>query len=331
MPSTLKLEYLCDAQIDSLRDRPLDNLLGVIQFGAGATGTPDSGAPRARIPMPVLGGSDFVEVWSSDRPTTRFHDFDIAGACTSDVLFGVVEVPLAGNLGAATYGVYERIFDCVDRRGFPHLLRLWNYFPGINLPEDGLERYRRFSVGRHEAFLACGRTIGEDTPAACALGTDGGNLVVYFLAARTPGTALENPRQVSAYAYPAQYGPRSPAFSRAMLAAGSGPPMLFLSGTASIVGHETVHLGDAAKQLEETLANVDALRQQAEHNGMSAAGRTQRLFVKAYLRHAQHFPAVRSRLSEALGPDARIVFLRADICRSDLLLEIEGVALASDR
>ncbi len=331
MPSTLQLDYLCDAQIGALLDRSSDHLLGAIEFGAAGSGMPVSDMPWTRVRMPVLGASSFVEVWSSDHPTTRFHDFDITGACTANLLFGVVEVPQGGSLGAATYGVYERIFDCVDQHGFPNLLRLWNYFPGINLPEDGLERYRRFSVGRHEAFLAHGRTIGRETAAACALGTEEGDLVVYFLAARAPGEALENPRQISAYAYPAQYGPRSPTFSRAMLAGSGGERTLFISGTASIVGHETVHAGDAAKQLEETLANIDALSEQAARHGMPQSGPARHLFLKAYLRHAEHFPAVQARLRQAFGPHARIVCLRADICRADLLLEIEGVALASGR
>ena len=331
MPSTLQLEYVCDGEIGAVLDRSRGHLLGAIEFGAAVGGMPVSGTPWARVRMPVLGASKFVEVWSSDHPTTPFHDFDITGACTGNLLFGVVEVPQGGNIGAATYGVYERIFDCVDQRGFPHLLRLWNYFPGINMPEDGLERYRRFSVGRHEAFLAHGRTIGRETAAACALGTEEGNLVVYFLAARAPGAALENPRQISAYAYPAQYGPRSPTFSRAMLAGSGGQRTLFISGTASIVGHETVHVGDAAKQLEETLVNIDALSEQAVGHGMPQNGPARQLFLKAYLRHAEHFPAVQARLREAFGSQARIVFLRADICRTDLLLEIEGVALTSGR
>ncbi|MCK7496072.1 MAG: hypothetical protein MZW92_37815 [Comamonadaceae bacterium] len=116
-----------------------------------------------------------------------------------------------------------------------------------------------------------------------------------------------------------------------MLAGSGGQRTLFISGTASIVGHETVHVGDAAKQLEETLANIDALSEQAARHGMPQSGPARQLFLKAYLRHAEHFPAVQARLRQAFGPQARIVCLRADICRADLLLEIEGVALASGR
>src|SRR4029077_5387998 len=137
-------------------------------------------------------------------------------------------------------------------RGYGHLLRVWNYFPHINDDADGVERYVRFNAGRHDAFAAKGRATATDAPAACALGSRGTDLVIYFLAAKRAGQQIENPRQVSAFRYPPQYGPRSPPFAGAMLARPTGKPLLFVSGTASIVGHETLHHGDAAAQAAET-------------------------------------------------------------------------------
>ena len=86
---------------------------------------------------------------------------------------------------------------------------------------------------------------------------------MYCLSARQPGSPLENPRQVSAWRYPRQYGPQAPSFARGMLAApGSSLPLL-LSGTASVVGHATLHGEDTLRQLEETFANLDAGLQSA--------------------------------------------------------------------
>ena len=69
------------------------------------------------------------------------------------------------------------------------------------------------------AFLSSGCGVRGDVPAACALGSPaGGALIVYFLAARHAGTAIENPRQLPAYDYPAEYGAFSPTFSRAEMA-----------------------------------------------------------------------------------------------------------------
>jgi len=59
----------------------------------------------------------------------------------------------------------------MDHLGYSNLLRVWNYLPQINDPENGLERYRRFNMGRHESFVLSGRDISdENVPAASALG-----------------------------------------------------------------------------------------------------------------------------------------------------------------
>jgi chorismate lyase/3-hydroxybenzoate synthase len=137
---------------------------------------------------------------------------------------------------------------------------------------------------------------------------------------------------VSAYRYPETYGPRSPTFSRAALAdIGDGNVALFISGTASIVGHETVHHGDVREQTRETLRNLQAVidAANARHRQVRPG--------RARLRGLRAAPdadteAVRSVLEGALGADAPMVrhavYLEADICRSDLLVEIEAHTVA---
>jgi chorismate lyase/3-hydroxybenzoate synthase len=159
---------------------------------------------------------------------------------------------------------------------------------------------------------------------------------VHFLAGREAPRAVENPRQVSAYRYPSQYGPRAPTFSRGALASvGGGREALFLSGTASIVGHQTLHAGDVARQTEETLANVAAVVDAA--NALSTIGphahRVDTLDCTVYVRHPQDLTTVREVLARRLGPDApalrNAIYLRADVCRADLLVEIEAHGIAS--
>jgi enamine deaminase RidA (YjgF/YER057c/UK114 family) len=142
----------------------------------------------------------------------------------------------------------------------------------------------------------------------------------------TPALAVENPRQVSAYLYPAAYGPRSPTFSRAALALLPGQEVLFVSGTASIVGHRTVHTGDAAAQCRETVANIAAVVAEANQICRSSPFALGELVFRVYLRHAGDFPVIRATLADLLGAGADIVFVQADICRADLLLEVEAFA-----
>ncbi len=141
-----------------------------------------------------------------------------------------------------------------------HLIRVWNYLPEINRETDGDERYRHFNTARQTAFRNSGRSTVGTVPAASALGSPAGSPIsIYFLAARQPPRMIENPRQTSAYHYPPKFGVSSPIFSRACVLSESGGTNLFVSGTASIVGHETIHHGNVTAQTRETMLNIEAL------------------------------------------------------------------------
>jgi enamine deaminase RidA (YjgF/YER057c/UK114 family) len=150
-------------------------------------------------------------------------------------------------------------------------------------------------------------------------------VTVYFIASRTPAIQVENPRQVPAYEYPPVHGPRSPSFARATVAEWNDSAMIFISGTASVVGHETKHHGDLQGQIEETLRNLEAI----VHCAASRIGRPASIddltIAKTYVRRPEDYDTIAGAMTAAM-PRAQHLFLEADICRRDLLLEIEGVA-----
>jgi enamine deaminase RidA (YjgF/YER057c/UK114 family) len=276
------------------------------------------------VDIPVSGGKETsFEVWSSDAPVAVCEHQGIHGASDGTVLFGSLTLhQRAGDtLETLAEQAYMRLFAFIDHFGYRNLLRVWHYFPQINDDENGLERYRGFNVGRHAAFVASGRDISEETvPAASALGSNSGSLVIYFMAGKQHGKAVENPRQVSAYQYPDKFGPRSPIFVRAMSATLGGQDCFFISGTASIVGYETLHQGDTEKQTAETLLNIRTLLQQIPHYDPA----TGRMLLKVYLRHVGDYERVRKQVLAEFGTACKAVYLESNICRSDLLLEIEG-------
>lgn len=310
-----------------------DYVLGAVQFGGDAVLPALRPLPHARLNKPALApGPVVVEVWSGAAPVTTLDIGPVRCGHNGETLFGVVSVELAAlaadALGDAAYAAYRAALECLQATGYPHLLRVWNSIPDINRDDAGLERYRRFNLARFRAFQEAHLPTHTGAPAATALGTFGGPLVIQFLAARSPATAIENPRQVSAYHYPQQYGPRAPNFSRAALWRAADGPSLFISGTASIVGHETQHRGDVAAQTRETLVNLDAICQQARRAGAGADWGLNELALKVYVRHARDLDVVRAEMA-ARGIDAAAaLYLHADICRADLLVEIEAFGAA---
>ena len=300
-----------------------DDVLAVLGFGPGAAGADD---PRyLRVGLEPHGAAP-LEVWRTSGPVRHGRDGDVRWAEGGGLQFGAIELDEAGagGLEAAAAAAYRRMLAFVAGHGHTHLLRVWNYLDAITEGEGDAERYRRFCVGRATGL---GRFDTATLPAATAIGRLDGrqSLQVYWLAATTPGTPLENPRQLSAYRYPRRYGPQPPSFARAMLPPGSDMPLL-LSGTAAIVGHESRHVDSLETQLDETLANFRALIGAArEHRPSLPAGFGPGSRLKVYVRDADALATTDALLRSRLGEQVPYLLLHAAVCRRELRIEIDGV------
>jgi len=296
---------------------------------AGGAAAPAGTALVVRVPLPQLADEPVAELWEEDATVRTGVHGGVRWASTDDVLAGTLELPARGGaeLEAATCIAYRELLAVADELGYPHLLRLWNVVPAINRLDRGLERYRSFCRGRAEAFEGHhGPLFQSRLCASSAVGSQGGDLVVWFLAGRERGLPRENPRQVSAYSYPPCYGPRSPSFARATRCPAAAGGWLLLSGTASIVGHKSVHPGDVERQVEETLDNLEELLPAEMATNGHAAGGAPFAALKVYVRRPEDLPVVRAAIAARLGSALPVLYLRADICREELLVEIEGVA-----
>ena len=113
---------------------------------------------------------------------------------------------------------------------------------------------------------------------------------------------------------------------------GGGRQALFISGTASIVGHATLHIGDVRRQTEESLANMAAVRDVAALRA-GAEFDVAALVYTVYVRHRSDLAVVREVFERHVGahsPAARdAIYLQADICRAELLVEIEAHAFVN--
>ncbi len=321
--ATPRLVCASPAQFQGVLIEFAGRILGVLAYSAAAPADlAGFEAPYVWVRLPVLAeDACWYEVWVSSVPVTTGKKSGLSFASNGKLLFGslVMDEADRSRIEQMAQAAYTAIFDVLDHTGYPELLRLWNYFPDINGSGCKMERYREFNVGRHNAFGSEGRPIGDGlVPAACALGTRQGPLVACFLAGRVRGVCLENPRQTTAYRYPEEYGPRSPTFSRGMLVGG----VLLVSGTASIVGSRTMHPGDVLRQLDETLENLRLVISQARSGGFSGASAAG-LCLNVYLRRAEDRTVVCGRI-ETEYAGAHVVYFQADVCRSDLLVEIEA-------
>jgi chorismate lyase/3-hydroxybenzoate synthase len=236
---------------------------------------------------------------------------------------------------ACTREAYSSIAAQLRDRAARHPVRFWNYIPDIHRPSgEGLDRYMCFNAGR---FAACSEWLGgPDTfdrllATGSGVGHGGEDLVIHALASATPGVAVENPRQIPAYKYSRRFGPRPPCFARATVLrdpAGRRAPLLLVGGTASIRGEESIHVDDLRGQTLETFENLASLVRSAD-SGMTAPLAAFREIRVYHFREADR-DAIAELVAGAFPRHTRVEYARADLCRPELSVEIEGVAELGD-
>jgi enamine deaminase RidA (YjgF/YER057c/UK114 family) len=273
-----------DTAVPVLRGEPRESLLG---------------APARQ------GGDSALTTWSADGG-----------------LAGMSRHGAGGDLEGATRRAYGSLLAAARGRT---LYRVWNFVPAINAQgPGGLENYRAFCRGRSLAFEdAFGPDFQRNLPAASAVGATGPELTVAFVAGPGPARHVENPSQVPSYLYPPEHGPRPPSFARATVVSGHATLDAYISGTSSIRGHSTVAPGDTRAQLECTLQNLRGVSRACGIGEDLARGAQGRHF-KVYLRNAEDLGLVAGVMEErVLGSGDRASYLRADICRAELNVEVE--------
>lgn len=234
----------------------------------------------------------------------------------------IVEAPIDAIRQVAEEA-YRALLADIAASTHPQLTRFWNYLPQINAGAGDNEVYRQFCWGRAEAFEAHAVKL----PAATAIGSHDNQLRITALSA-TQDTVIqhiENPRQVSAYKYPKEYGPRSPSFARATWVERGAMGLLLLSGTSSIVEHNTLHSGNLSAQVAETKRNIDRLIQNFASQVDTAGQRLEPLAMRFYLRDAADQTLAEEAYRQEFAGYPAADFFVADICREDLSMEIEGV------
>jgi chorismate lyase/3-hydroxybenzoate synthase len=271
-------------------------------------------------------------------PTARRGDAALAPPAWTRKWVGdeatIVSQRVAGarSLGAADFKqrvaeAYSRVLDDVARSRHRHIVRMWNHLPGIH---DGIDRecdrYMIFNAARYHVLadaLGGEAAIAKSAPAASGVGHEGDDFVVHALAVAEPGIAVENPLQVPAYRYSKRYGPIPPCFARATRIE-KPQPALLIAGTAAIAGEQSQFPDDLKAQFELTTRNLRVLI----HRGSSETIAEERALdrmneVRIYSTSAVDVRELKKYCGETFST-RKIEFVRADLCRADLLVEIEG-------
>lgn len=264
------------------------------------------------------------------REGEHFSLLSTAAACPPDLS--------AHQLEELARDLYLSILERARSLDAPHLARVWNFVPRILEPVDDLPHvYMAFNAGRFHAYRRWfGPDFSRSMPTASGVGNPRPRLVIHALTADRRASPVDNPRQVSSHCYSPRYGPLPPCFARAAeLELPGGGRWLLAGGTASVVGERTVHDAELEAQTRETFLNLAALIDSAAHGAAGPeagdpAAVAARLDRYRYLRVYLPDPADTGRVGDWVRATFRrareIEIFNTDLCRPDLMVEIEGAA-----
>lgn len=309
-------------------------------------------APVSLISQPPIEGGTMMEVWMLDYTGTK-HSFSFSRGDQASALF--IDCPDFSCLVSAQFSARHKILrnnageafnllDCVlHDAGFDysHIVRQWNYIEGITKSEtvndSPLQNYQEFNDLRSLYYKKSNFINGY--PSATGIGTANGGCMIEVIALKEKQTKnvkpVNNSLQVDAHSYSSDVlGGDSakemselstPKFERGKYMKIGDDGFLFISGTASILGEQTVFPEDAARQTATTIQIIDSLISfnNLNNNRINLIFQPAPVNYRVYLKNKSDYSAVKSLCDSYFGMKNGI-FVKADICRSNLLVEIEA-------
>jgi hypothetical protein len=252
----------------------------------------------------------------------------------SQILIGNVQSYESESCRLNSEKAFSRLTEIFDSLDFEinSIVRQWNYIENI-LGFDGNEqRYQAFNNVRSVIYDDSFKTKGY--PAATGIGMNQGGTIIEFIAIRSDRlvtSAIDNPEQVSAHLYSKKVliGDEcelktTPKFERARFIKLFGKKIIFISGTASIRGEQTVGIDNPSEQTEVTINNIRQLYSKEILNKISIEKMVPKYgHARIYVKDRKDFAAIKKTFRTHFG-NLPVVYIVADICRPDLLVEIEG-------
>ncbi len=227
---------------------------------------------------------------------------------------------------------------------FSNILRQWNYIEQITKIETNgkseSQHYQIFNDVRSKFYNQC--EFANGFPAATGIGTDCGGITIDIIAAENNPNCLvipiKSPVQLDAYSYSKEvlaenssmsdFCRTSPKFERAKIFVTQNYKWVFISGTAAIKGQASIPVISPEVQTEMTIQNILRLisDENIQKHGISEGQKAEINYLRVYVKQTNHMKAVKEICTKYF-PHTPAVYIIADICRPELLVEIEGLAI----
>ncbi|MBL7076249.1 MAG: translation initiation inhibitor [Kiritimatiellae bacterium] len=260
----------------------------------------------------AISGADAAPVFLDGKPIGSVYGDEDARYC---YLGGIIPADVTASREEQARSVFERMGEALESIGMKStdIVRTWLYLDRL------LDWYDPFNTVRTTWFNEQG-IFDHMVPASTGIGAANP-----FGAALTAGLIAVQPLSDAAKIEPVASPLQCPAldysssFSRAVEIGVHDHRTLYISGTASIdPDGNSVHLGDAEQQVDLTMRVVAAI---LESRGMSWNDAVRGI---AYFKNITQDKPIYDAYCKANNiPNFPLAISHADVCRDDLLFEIE--------
>lgn len=257
------------------------------------------------------------------------------------ILGGILPPNLSADVLTQSNEVFGRIKALLDAEGFPinSIVRQWNYIEEITRFDGERQHYQDFNDARSHFYALTDWPAGY--PAATGIGTQLGGIMVE-LNALIKGEGiinlpLDNSLQVAAHCYSQGVllgaedrvfkEKTTPKFERARVIGFPDNATVYISGTAAIRGEQSLVSDDITEQTRITMENIEFLTSLENINakGPVVHGERRIRLLRIYIKNPEHLGPVREYMNAHYAGVVKF-YLYADVCRDELLIEMEGIA-----
>jgi enamine deaminase RidA (YjgF/YER057c/UK114 family) len=240
---------------------------------------------------------------------------------------------------------YRLMSEILDREkmSFSDVVRQWNYIEDIlgikALTDKKYQNYQVLNDVRAQYYAR--EKFKNGYPASTGIGMNAGGIILEFISIKPENgvniVPLKNPGQIDAYNYSQgvligsslirQDMKSSPKFERAKYISINEKKTIYVSGTASIRDEKTIGENDVKKQTWVTIENIDNLISDINLKNAGISNNFDKMsfsFIRVYVKNKSEIKVVKE-ICDSYYKNVPINYLVADICRDNLLVEIEGI------
>lgn len=228
---------------------------------------------------------------------------------------------------------------------YSNLAKTWTYCGNIRTTEDDLTLFQHFNTVRTAFYQAIHfdkyqvLTGQRRYPANTGVGNGDGRIGLSGIACNVAKgismVPLDNPIQLPPCQNSPWHDTRPLLFSQGMAVVGSSEVLVLLSGTGSVVGGNIVEIGSAARQTERILDLLDTLlsTNNIANTGLNIieGGLSKLVYCVVYVEEPHNYQAVRKVCEKRLSSDLPVAYVQASLCSSNLLVEIDGLAIMQQK